>query len=149
MIINYHGPPRVIITIRGTNFTSELFNHLCKALKTKQCTTAAHHPQSNGLTERLNKNKVDMLWKCLMNGYDDWEEMLGHVAFAYRHSLNSFTHEMPYFLNHGWDAVKPIGSLREISIAFRYTWSESVFHADSHGIFYFFFKSAEMCVFLI
>ena len=42
-----------------------------------------------------------------------------------------------------------IGSLHEISIAFRYTWSESVFHADSHGIFYFFFKSAEMCVFLI
>ena len=42
-----------------------------------------------------------------------------------------------------------IGSLHEISIAFRHTWLESVFHADSHGIFYFFFKSTEMCAFLI
>jgi hypothetical protein len=42
-----------------------------------------------------------------------------------------------------------IGSLHEISIAFRHTWLESVFHADSHGIFYFFFKSTEMCVFLM
>ena len=42
-----------------------------------------------------------------------------------------------------------IGSLHEIWIAFRHTWLESVFHADSHGIFYFFFKSTEMCVFLM
>ena len=60
-IINYHGPPRVIVTDRGTNFTSELFNHLCKALKTKHCTTTAYHPQTNGLTERFNKTMVDML----------------------------------------------------------------------------------------
>ena len=44
---------------------------------------------------------------------------------------------------------KLIGSLHEISIAFRHTSLESVFHADSHGIFYFFFKSTEMCAFLI
>jgi hypothetical protein len=107
-IINYHGPPRVIVTDRGTNFTSELFNHLCKALKTKHCTTTAYHPQTNGLTERFNKTMVDMLRKYLIDGYEDWEEMLGHVAFAYRHSVNSSTHETPYFLNHGRDAVMPI-----------------------------------------
>ncbi|KZR95715.1 Uncharacterized protein APZ42_010367, partial [Daphnia magna] len=32
-VINYRGPPRVIISDRGTNFTSELFNELCKALR--------------------------------------------------------------------------------------------------------------------
>ncbi len=30
------------------------------------------------------------------------------MAFAYRHSVNSSTHETPYFLNHGRDAVMPI-----------------------------------------
>ena len=40
-----------------------------------------------------------------------------------------------------------IGSFHEISIAFRHTWLESVFHVDSHSIF--FFKLTEMCVFLI
>ncbi|KAI9565040.1 hypothetical protein GHT06_008785 [Daphnia sinensis] len=107
-MINYHGPPRVIISDRGTNFISELFNELCKALRIKHCTTTAYHPQTNGLTERFNKTVVEMLRKYISEGYEDWEDMLGHVAFAYRHSINSSTHETPYFLNHGRDAVMPI-----------------------------------------
>lgn len=51
---------------------------------------------------------MEMLRKYTEDGYDDWEEMLGHVAFAYRHSVNSSTQETPYFLNHGRDAVMPI-----------------------------------------
>ena len=46
-------------------------------------------------------------------------------------------------------SVQVIGSLHEISISFKHTWLESVFYADSHGIFYFFFKSIEVCVFLV
>lgn len=107
-IINYHGPPRVIVTDRGTNFTSKLFKYLCEALRIKHCTTTSYHPQSNGLTERFNRTMMEMLRKCTKDGYEDWEEMLGHVAFAYRHSVNASTHETPYFLNHGRDAVMPI-----------------------------------------
>ena len=51
---------------------------------------------------------LEMLRKYLVDGYEDWEEMLGHVAFAYRHSVNSSTYETPHFLNHGRDAVMPI-----------------------------------------
>ncbi|KZR97391.1 Uncharacterized protein APZ42_007770, partial [Daphnia magna] len=107
-VIDYHGPPRVIISDRGTNFTSELFNELCKALRIKHCTTTAYHPQTNGLTERFNKTIVEMLRKYISEGYEDWEDMLGQVAFTYRHSINSSTHETPYFRNHGRDAVMPI-----------------------------------------
>ena len=49
-----------------------------------------------------------MLRKYLIDGYEDWEERFGHVTFAYRHRVNSSTHETPYFLNHGRDAVMPI-----------------------------------------
>ena len=90
-IINYHRPPRVIVTDRGTNFTSEIFSHLCKALKTKHCTTTAYHPQTNGHTERFNKTIVDMLRIYPIDGYEDWEGILGHVAFTYHHSVNSST----------------------------------------------------------
>ncbi|KZS03690.1 Uncharacterized protein APZ42_033520 [Daphnia magna] len=107
-VINYHGPPRVIILDRGTNFTPELFNELSKALRIKHCTTTAYDPQTNGLTELFNKTVVEMLRKYISEGYKNWEDMLGHVAFAYRHSINSSTHETPYFLNHGRDAVMPI-----------------------------------------
>ena len=39
-----------------------------------------------------------------------------------------------------------IGSLHEISIGFRHTWLESVFHADSHGILFFFLNQPK-CVY--
>ena len=107
-VILYHGPPKAIITDRGSNFTSELFNHLCKALHFKHKTTTAYHPQSNGLTERFNKTVVEMLRKYLDDGFTNWEEMLGAVAFAYRNSVHSSTLETPYFLNHGRDPIMPL-----------------------------------------
>ena len=107
-VIFYHGPPKALITDRGSNFTSELFNHVCKALNTKHRTTTAYHPQTNGLTERFNKTVVEMLRKYLDDGFTNWEEMLGAVAFAYRNSVHSSTMETPYFLNHGRDPLMPL-----------------------------------------
>ena len=46
-IILRHGPPRAIITDRGSNFTSALFTALCKALNVKHMKTTAYHPQTN------------------------------------------------------------------------------------------------------
>ena len=97
-IILYHGPPKIIITDRGSNFTSRLFNNLCKELKTKHKTTTAYHPQTNGMTERFNKTVVGMIRKYVADGFQHWEDVLGPVASAYRNSVHSSTMESPYFL---------------------------------------------------
>jgi hypothetical protein len=97
-IVLYHGPPKVIITDRGTNFTSRLFNNLCRELKTKHKTTTAYHPQSNGMTERFNKTMVEMIRKYIADGFERWEEVLGPMASAYRNSVHASTMETPYFL---------------------------------------------------
>ena len=97
-IVLYHGPPKIIITDRGSNFTSRLFNSLCKELKTKHKTTTAYHPQSNGMTERFNKTVVEMIRKYVDDGFENWEEALGPMASAYRNSVHSSTMESPYFL---------------------------------------------------
>ena len=59
-IILHHGLPRAIITDRGSNFTSELFSALCKALNIKRMKTTAYHPQTNSQTERFNKTVVEI-----------------------------------------------------------------------------------------
>jgi transposase InsO family protein len=76
-IILYHGPPKIIVTDRGSNFTSRLFNSLCKELKTKHKTTTAYHPQSNGMTERFKKTVVEMVRKYIDDGFENWEEVDG------------------------------------------------------------------------
>ncbi|KGG51072.1 hypothetical protein DI09_469p10, partial [Mitosporidium daphniae] len=107
-IILHHGPPKAIITDRGSNFTSELFSALCRALNIKRMKTTAYHPQTNGQTERFNKTVVEMIRKYLENGFERWEDILGPVVFAYNNSVHSSTLETPYFLNHGRDPVMPI-----------------------------------------
>lgn len=49
-----------------------------------------------------------MLRKYISKGFDDWEEMLGPVVFAYNNSVHSSTEKTPYFLNHGRDPLMPI-----------------------------------------
>ena len=83
-IILYHGPPKIIVTDRGSNFTSRLFNSLCKELKTKHKTTTAYHPKSNGITESFNKTAVEMVRQYIDDGFENWEEVLGPMASAYR-----------------------------------------------------------------
>ncbi|KZS20570.1 Uncharacterized protein APZ42_012705 [Daphnia magna] len=89
-IILHHGPLKAIITDRGSNFTSELFSALRKALNIKRMKTTA---------------------KSLENGFERWEDILGPIVFAYNNSLHSSTLKTPYFLNHGRDPVMPIDQL--------------------------------------
>jgi hypothetical protein len=114
-IILRHGPPRAIITDRGSNFTSALFTALCKALNVKHMKTTAYHPQTNRQTESCNKTVTENIKvenreirKYIENGFEKWEDILGPVAFAYNNSTHSSTSKTPYFLNHGRDPVMPI-----------------------------------------
>jgi hypothetical protein len=93
-IILYHGPPRTVVTDRGSNFTSELFTSLCKTLDIKYLKSTAYHPQTNGLTERFNRTMMDMVRKYLRKGFAKWEDALGPIAFAYRNSVHSSTNSV-------------------------------------------------------
>lgn len=61
--ITYFGPPRVIQTDNGRQFTSNLFAELVDMLRASHHFTIRYHPQANGLVERT------MLLRQL---YDRW-----------------------------------------------------------------------------
>ncbi|UYV74160.1 hypothetical protein LAZ67_11002270 [Cordylochernes scorpioides] len=60
-IILRHGAPQQIITDRGTNFMSQIIKEINNLSGISHLKTTAYHPQTNGLTERLNKTLTDML----------------------------------------------------------------------------------------
>ena len=108
-ILQRHGLPKTIITDRGTNFTSKLFEHLCAKLKIEHRLTTAYHPASNGETERFNRTLTTMLRKVLEDGFhENWEDVRGDICFAYRSTTHSSTLESPYYLLHGRDPNIPI-----------------------------------------
>uniref|UniRef100_A0A6G5A9I5 RNA-directed DNA polymerase n=1 Tax=Rhipicephalus microplus TaxID=6941 RepID=A0A6G5A9I5_RHIMP len=60
-VVLRHGAPSIVITDRGTAFTAALLEQVLMLSGATHRKTTADHPQTNGLTERLNKTIEDVL----------------------------------------------------------------------------------------
>ncbi|UYV63748.1 hypothetical protein LAZ67_2005487, partial [Cordylochernes scorpioides] len=103
-VILKHGAPREIITDRGRAFMSQMFKEVTSRCKISHLFTTAYHPQTNGLTERLNKTLGDMLSMYVDAEQRDWDSVLPYVIFAYNTAQQGSTRFSPFFLVHGREA---------------------------------------------
>jgi len=102
-VICRHGLFDVMTSDNGSVFVSELATYIYKSLGIKRRRTTPHHPQSNGLTERLNGTIKQMLKIWCNEEQDNWDEYLPYVMFAYNTSYHITLQETPFFLQHGRD----------------------------------------------
>jgi transposase InsO family protein len=65
-IVYMHGVAKKIVSDRGAQFTSKFWERLHETLDTQLCFSSAYHPQTNGLTERVNQILEDMLRACAL-----------------------------------------------------------------------------------
>lgn len=82
------GNPEVVITDRGTAFTSNQFGEYCKAQNIKHTLTTTGVPRGNGQIERINGVIIPVLTKLSMSNPDQW--------FKY-------TNDLQRFLNCTWN----------------------------------------------
>ncbi|GBL81240.1 hypothetical protein AVEN_143569-1 [Araneus ventricosus] len=73
--------------------------------------TTAYHPQTNGLTERLNKTLADMLAMYVDVDQKNWDNILPFVTFAYNSVKQKTTGFSPFFLVHGRDVDTPLDGI--------------------------------------
>ena len=59
--ITIFGPPAVLLSDNGTEFCDKVVKELCDLSGIERMVTAAYHPQTNGLVERLNGTLVQSL----------------------------------------------------------------------------------------
>ena len=108
MIVEEHvfndGVFPILVSDRGSAYTSNLFKEMCSLLGIKQSLTSAYHPQSDTHSERGLKTMKGVL-KKLLRGHQhaSWEEMLGPCKMSYNQSIHSSTLQSPYYLEHGRD----------------------------------------------
>lgn len=100
-IVLRHGAPEVIITDRGSAFTAQLTQDILRLSHTSHRKTTAYHPQTNGLTERLNKTITDMMAMYVDVEHRTWDEVLPFVTFAYNTAVQETTGFSPFQLVHG------------------------------------------------
>ncbi|UYV73997.1 hypothetical protein LAZ67_11001769 [Cordylochernes scorpioides] len=90
-ILLKHGAPRELISDRGRTFISRTLKEINDLCGTIHRFTSAYHPQTNGLTERLNKTLADMLSMYVDVEQRNWDAVLPYVTFAYNTSQQEST----------------------------------------------------------
>ncbi|UYV71623.1 hypothetical protein LAZ67_8003894, partial [Cordylochernes scorpioides] len=96
-----HGAPRFLISDRGSQFTSNLMKEVMKMCKIKHCFTTSYHPQTNGLTERLNRTLINMISMYVNTDQKNWDEILPFITHAYNTTIQETTGNSPFFLLFG------------------------------------------------
>ena len=63
LIVRAHGVPTKVLTDRGTQFESRVWEEIMAVMGTRVVLASTHHPQTNGLTERMNRTLINMIRK--------------------------------------------------------------------------------------
>lgn len=106
-VICRHGVPEILLTDRGTNFTSALMKEICELLGMKHIFTSAYNPAANGRLERAHQSFAAVI-SCYVNqDHGDWDSHLQFALFAYRNAKHRMTQFSPALLVYGRDLVMP------------------------------------------
>jgi hypothetical protein len=107
-IVSLHGVPKVIVSDRGSQFTSRFWNSLHEALGTKLSFSTAYHPQTRGQTERVNQILEDMLRACVLSYGTKWEDCLPFAEFSYNNSYQTSLQMAPFEALYGRKCHTPL-----------------------------------------
>jgi transposase InsO family protein len=85
-IVCLHGVPKKIMSDTGTQFTSQFWHKVHRALGTKLNFSSAYHLQTDGQTESTNQILEDMLRACTLQYGTSWNKSLPYAEFSYNNS---------------------------------------------------------------
>ncbi|UYV78624.1 K02A2.6-like [Cordylochernes scorpioides] len=100
-IILRHGALGFLISDIGTQFSSNLMKEFIEMCKVKHCFTTSYHPQTNGLTERLNRTLINMISMYVNTDQKKWDEILFFITHVYNITIQETTGYSPFFLLFG------------------------------------------------
>ncbi|GFX88769.1 retrovirus-related Pol polyprotein from transposon 297 [Trichonephila clavipes] len=107
----YFGPLPV-----KSDYRSRSVNEVnqCHRLDIKHMKTVTYRPQSN-LTERVNRNLVQMIASFVEENHENWDQFLHEFAFALRTAVNETTNKTPAELFLGRKIITPFSKLINVT----------------------------------
>ena len=106
-IVPVIGVPDALLSDRGTNLLFHLMQDVCQLLGVTKLNTTAHHPQCDGMIERLNRTLKSMIRKYVAKFGSLWDKYLAGMLWAYRNTPHEATQEKLSFLLFGVDCKSP------------------------------------------
>jgi len=95
------GLPDKMISDRGPQFDSAFWKEMCTALQIKHAMTTAFHPQTNGGTERVNREIPTYLSIFCINNPTSWVSALKKAEFVYNNRPHADRTQSPFELWYG------------------------------------------------
>jgi transposase InsO family protein len=97
-VFSHFGMPLQILTDRGANFESLLFNELCRCLNIDHVRTTVYKPPTNGMVERFHGILNSILGTVVAESQRDWDQHLPYAVAAYRATVHESTGFSPNYL---------------------------------------------------
>jgi transposase InsO family protein len=91
-----HGLPSSIVSDRGPQFASQVMRDLCKRLGIQPKLSTAFHPQTDGQTERMNRDLQQYLRLFTAEKQDEWVNWLPLAQFSYNTKKQASTQKSPF-----------------------------------------------------
>jgi transposase InsO family protein len=91
-----HGLFSSIVSDRGPQFASQVMSDLCKRLGIQPKLSTAFHPQTDGQTERMNRDLQQYLRLFTAEKQDEWVDWLSLAQFSYNTKKQASTQKSPF-----------------------------------------------------
>ena len=98
-VFPHYGLPSYIVSDRGGQWNSGFFRALCERAGITLALSSAHHPQTNGLVERMNEVISAALRHYVNSQAQDWDEWLPFVEFAMNNTYQKAIGATPFQMN--------------------------------------------------
>ncbi|MBW0576604.1 hypothetical protein O181_116319 [Austropuccinia psidii MF-1] len=122
IVVSWTGIFTNIINDRDPNFTLALWTNLHQLFGTKLSFSAAYHPRTDGLAERMIQTLEDMVRRFCAYGLElkycdsfthDWFTLFPALELAYKTSIDASTKDITAILEKGWNTKLPQAYLRK------------------------------------
>ena len=107
------GFPRILQTDRGSNFLSNVFEQVLRALSIEHRVSSAYHPESQGALERWHQTLKSVLRKYCLETGRDWDEGVPFALFAVREIVQESLGFSPAELVMGHTVRGPLHVLKD------------------------------------
>lgn len=113
VLISKHGIPKAITSDRGSQFTSNTWARICTLTGINRRLSTAHHPQTDGSTERMNSTVETYLRIYTRYDQRDWNRLLPLAELAINGRTSTTTGVSPFYLSHGYN-LSPFSPTEEV-----------------------------------
>ena len=101
-VFSCYGLPKFIVSDRGGQMISKLWQRICQRYGIKSKLSSAHHPETDEQIENVNKILKNYLRAYVRYAQDDWVDFLPDAEFAANNHENASTGLTPFFADHGY-----------------------------------------------